>query len=154
MLNDPSQPGPSHQGHIIPSQTLLCRPKLDKSLRRAGDSSSSVDSDDKPVHAVMSVQFVQHNSAIDPEADEAGVTFVCVVSSLKSHGEAGVRIAEGVDQVHSVVVAAARSPDGVAVEEKGTVEDVAFEGVALGLGPDSEVVGHDGGTPCVKLENV
>lgn len=102
----------------------------------------------------MSVEFVQHNSAIDPEADEACVTFVCVVSSLKPHGEAGIRIAEGVDQVHRIVVATTRSPDGVAVEEKGAVEDVAFKRVALGLSPDSEVVRHGGGTPCLKLENV
>jgi hypothetical protein len=31
---------------------------------------------------------------------------------------------------------------------------VAFKRVALGLSPDSEVVRHGGGTPCLKLENV
>ena len=51
-------------------------------------------------------------------------------------------------------MATARAPDGVAVEEESTVEDVTFKRVALGLSPDSEVVRHDGGTPCLKLENV
>lgn len=102
----------------------------------------------------MSIQFVQYNSSVNSEADEACVTFVCVISSLKPHGEAGIRIAEGVDQVHGVVVATARAPDGVAVEEESTVEDVTFKRVALGLSPDSEVVRHDGGTPCLKLEHV
>lgn len=81
------------------------------------------------------------------------MALVRVALPLEPHAEAGIRIAEGIDQARRVVVTATRTPYDVAVEQEGAVEDVALERVAPGLDPDLEVVRHYAVLFCLELED-
>ena len=83
-------------------------------------------------------------SAVRLDADEACVAFDRVWLLGKRHVEAPIRLVDSVSQSNRVVVARSRPPDNLVGECESAVENVAFDGMILGVEPNIDLLNHSG----------